>query len=586
MTALSKESSPTRNVILTRLRGPGEFSQAQQEVRSAGAVVLAAEFEEGKGEAARLSSLGMLVPPARVYVISNCRRRGYEEETARLLGALLQNQRILKVGHGLKSLLKAIPGALETQVEDIFDTSIGARLLCEPSRLDSLAEKRIGASIPESSSRTLFGAGQSTENLALKIACIYRLYKSLSRELERKGMGRVAELEMKVVPLLAEMETTGLLVDGERLGDLQRELDEGMCGIRDGLVEMAGGDFNPNSPKQVAEILFDRLRLGEVSGRSTRGWILRKLGEGHPFPGLLLEHRELAKLRDAYVAPLLRKIDAETGRVYPTFWQIVGTGRMSSDMHQIPRSGGIRECFVAPAGGLLLSADYSQIELRVIGAFSQDRELLRSFEEGEDIHRRTASQVFSVGIEEVTEEQRQAAKAINFGLCYGMSARGLAAALSVPLSPASEYMNRFFQAYKGVRFYMREVVKRARKRGYVKTLFGRRIPVGGISDPSASRRSGAEKAAINAPIQGTAGGDLIKLAMLRVREGLRGGGLPARILLQMHDELLLEVKKEAVLEVAGLVKEKMEAPVEGLNVPLHVDISAGPSWGEMATIRL
>jgi DNA polymerase-1 len=397
------------------------------------------------------------------------------------------------------------------------------------------------------------------------------------------------DIELPLAQVLFEMERVGVLVDPDLLRTQSDELGHGMAVLEQRAYEAAGQPFNLGSPKQIREILFDRQRLPVLkktpSGEpSTDEDVLQQLALSYPLPKLILEHRGLSKLKSTYTDKLPRMIDPATGRVHTSFGQATAvTGRLSSsepNLQNIPvrtaEGRRIREAFVAPPGCLLVSADYSQIELRIMAHVSQDPGMLRAFAQNEDIHRATAAEVFGVSPAEVTPDQRRTAKVINFGLIYGMSAFGLAQNLDIERSAAQTYMERYFERYPGVKRYMEETRGQARERGYVETVYGRRLWLPDIRGGSGPRRAAAERAAINAPMQGTAA-DIIKLAMLRVQAWLRGSGLQARLILQVHDELVVEAPAHEVELVQRELHRIMES-VEGLSVPLLVQVGAGPNW--------
>jgi DNA polymerase-1 len=353
--------------------------------------------------------------------------------------------------------------------------------------------------------------------------------------------------------------------------------------------ELAGQPFNLNSPKQIGEILFDRLQLPVVkktpSGTpSTDEEVLQKLAENYPLPKALLDYRSLSKLKSTYTDKLPKMVNPKTGRVHTNYAQAVAvTGRLASNepnLQNIPTRTAegrrIREAFIAPAGSAIMSADYSQIELRIMAHLSGDEAMLRAFAAGEDIHRATAAEIFGVKPEEVGSEQRRYAKVINFGLIYGMSAFGLASNLGIERAAAQMYIDKYFQRFAGVRRFMDETRAQAKRDGYVETVFGRRLWLPEINSPNGPRRQGAERAAINAPMQGTAA-DLIKLSMIAVQRWLDEEGLQAKMVMQVHDELVLEVP-EPELELVRRRLPELMAGVAQLKVPLLAEVGVGPNW--------
>ena len=397
------------------------------------------------------------------------------------------------------------------------------------------------------------------------------------------------DMEIPVSRILQRMERTGVLVDARLLEVQSGELGARMMEFERRAYELAGQPFNLNSPKQLGEILFERQKLPVVkktaSGApSTDEEVLERLAEDHPLPRLLLDWRGLSKLKSTYADKLPKMIDPRTGRVHTSYSQAVAvTGRLASNdpnLQNIPirtaEGRRIREAFVAPPGHQLVSADYSQIELRVMAHISGDEGLLRAFAEGLDVHRATASEVFGVPVAEVTSEQRRYAKVINFGLIYGMSAFGLASNLGIERDAAKSYIERYFARYPGVARYMEETRRRAHQDGYVETVFGRRLWLSEINSPNGPRRQAAERAAINAPMQGTAA-DLIKRAMIAVQDWLDAERLGSRMIMQVHDELVLEVPEAELDRIRRDLPARMTG-VAQLRVPLEVGVGAGPNW--------
>ncbi|GAB4172804.1 MAG: DNA polymerase I [Wenzhouxiangellaceae bacterium] len=397
------------------------------------------------------------------------------------------------------------------------------------------------------------------------------------------------EIEVPLIEVLARMERTGVLVDRARLEQHSRELTRRLEALERQAWALAGGEFNLGSPKQLQEILFDR--LGIPVGRktpkgqpSTAEDVLADLAREHELPRVILEYRSLAKLKNTYTDSLPKKIRPDTGRVHTHYHQAVAaTGRLSSsdpNLQNIPirtdEGRRIRKAFIAPDGWLLLAADYSQVELRIMAHLSGDERLLEAFARGEDIHRATAAEVFGKRPDEVTADERRSAKAINFGLMYGMSAFGLARQLETDRSTAAEYIERYFERYPGVKRYMDQTRALARRQGYVETLFGRRLWLPEIRSRNRQRQQAAERAAINAPLQGTAA-DIIKRAMIDVDRWLVEEQLEARLVMQVHDELVLEVRDDVADEVRTGVIQRMSRAAN-LRVPLVVDAKTGSDW--------
>ena len=399
------------------------------------------------------------------------------------------------------------------------------------------------------------------------------------------------EIEMPLVPVLADIERAGVKVDPDLLGEQSQELAAEMERIEKQAFDEAGTEFNLGSPKQIQEILFERLGL-PVLRRTPKGQpstaedVLEQMADDYALPRLILEHRGLSKLRSTYTETLPRRIHPGTGRVHTSYHQAgAATGRLSSsepNLQNIPvrteAGRRIRRAFIAAPGYRLLAADYSQIELRIMAHLSQDAGLLQAFADGLDIHRATAAEVFGVDPDAVTGEQRRAAKAINFGLIYGMSAWGLARNLGIEQVEAREYIDRYFHRYPGVHDYMERARERGREQGYVETLFGRRLYLPEINSRNGARRQQAERVAINAPMQGTAA-DIIKRAMVRMAQDLDGNGLDARMIMQVHDELVFEVAEDAVETLGERARRAMGGAAE-LDVELLVDIGVGDNWDD------
>jgi DNA polymerase-1 len=396
-------------------------------------------------------------------------------------------------------------------------------------------------------------------------------------------------IEQPLVPVLFRMERTGVLVDRELLKRQSAELAARMLELQSQAHAAAGGPFNVDSPKQLQEILFGKLAIPVIrktpTGQpSTAEDVLEELAASYDLPKLILDYRGVAKLKSTYTDKLPEQIDPHTGRIHTSYHQAVAaTGRLSStdpNLQNIPirtpEGRRIRQAFIAPPGCSLIAADYSQIELRIMAHLSGDKGLLDAFAEDRDVHQATAAEVFSAPLDAVSPEQRRSAKAINFGLIYGMSAFGLARQLGIGRGEAQKYVDLYFERYPGVKRYMDETKQRARDAGFVETLFGRRLYLPDIQSRNQALRQYAERSAINAPMQGSAA-DIIKRAMIAVDAWLQTSGLPARLIMQVHDELILEVADSAADSVASQLRRLMSQAAE-LAVPLKVDIGMGPNW--------
>ncbi|NJD89229.1 MAG: DNA polymerase I [Betaproteobacteria bacterium] len=485
----------------------------------------------------------------------------------------------------------------------VHDTLLASYVLESHQRhdMDSLAMRHLGAKTilyeevaGKGASSICFdqvSVERATEYSAEDSDVTFQLHGALWPQIEADAKLRhiYADIEVPVSGVLLAMERNGVLIDSALLATQGNELGGKMMELERRAHELAGQPFNLASPKQLGEILFGQLKLTPVkktpSGApSTDEEVLEKLALDHPLPKALLEHRALSKLKSTYTDKLPRMVNPRTGRVHTNYAQAVAvTGRLSStdpNLQNIPvrtaEGRRIREAFIAPPGSRIVSADYSQIELRIMAHLSGDASLVQAFAAGEDIHRHTASEVFGVTPAEVTSEQRRYAKVINFGLIYGMSAFGLAGNLGIERAAAQSYMDRYFQRYPGVAAYMERTRNEARDRGYVETVFGRRLWLPDIASANQSRRQGAERQAINAPMQGTAA-DLIKLAMIAVQGWIEAERLATRLIMQVHDELVLEVP-EAELERVKPQVEKLMTGVAELAVPLVVEAGVGENW--------
>lgn len=397
------------------------------------------------------------------------------------------------------------------------------------------------------------------------------------------------QLELPVLQVLFDMERNGVLLDSELLNNQSHELGEKLAGLEQAAFNIAGQPFNLNSPKQIQEILFNQLKLPVIKktpkgAPSTNEDVLQQLALDYPLPKILLEFRGLAKLKSTYTDKLPAMVDANTGRVHTNYAQAVAvTGRLASNdpnLQNIPvrtaEGRRIREAFIAPPGCCIISADYSQIELRIMAHLSQDAGLLNAFAASEDIHSATAAEIFSVPLDEIDQEQRRYAKVINFGLIYGMSEFGLATQLGIERSAARAYMDRYFARYPGVADYMQRTRESAKSNGYVETVLGRRLWLPEINSANGNRRQGAERAAINAPMQGTAA-DIIKLAMITVHDWLISKKMHSKLIMQVHDELVLEVPTDELETVKARLPDLMGNVIE-LDVPLLLEIGAGENW--------
>ena len=522
------------------------------------------------------------------------------------LRPLLENPRLPKVGHNLKYDMSVLANH-GIRLDGIrFDTMLESYVLDSTATrhdMDTLALKHLGHTtihyedVAGKGARQIgfnqVGVEQAAPYAAEDADVTLRLHVlQWPRLAAEPGLKRLfEEIEMPLVPVLSRMERNGVLVDAARLKRHGAELGERLVALERGAHVAAGQPFNLSSPKQIQEILFDKLKLPVLkktpTGQpSTAEDVLAELALDFPLPRLILEYRALSKLKSTYTDRLPAQVNPATGRVHTSYHQAVAaTGRLSSadpNLQNIPvrteEGRRIRQAFIAAPGHTLLAADYSQIELRIMAHLSGDAGLLRAFADGQDIHRATAGEVFGVPPEQVTADQRRSAKAINFGLIYGMSAFGLARQLGIERGAAQHYVDRYFARYPGVKAFMEHTREQARRDGYVETLFGRRLYLPEINAAGSQRRQAAERAAINAPMQGTAA-DLIKRAMIAVDAWLQEAPERGRMILQVHDELILEVPEAGLEAAQSALREHMEGVAE-LAVPLLVGLGVGKNWDE------
>jgi DNA polymerase-1 len=517
----------------------------------------------------------------------------------------LENADAPKLGQNLKYDSHVLANAGITVRGYVHDTLLQSYVLeaHKPHSLDSLAQRHLGRAglsyedvcgkgahqIPFAQVDIERAAEYSCEDSEMTLQVHQTLWPQVEAE---RGLRFVYEkIEMPVTHLLQRIERNGVLIDPVRLAQQSQQLGERMLQLEREAHELAGQPFNMGSPKQIGEILFGKLGLPVIkktaSGSpSTDEEVLDKLAEDYPLPAKLLEHRSLSKLKGTYTDKLPLMVNPKTGRVHTNYAQAVAvTGRLSSNepnLQNIPirtaEGRRVREAFIAPPGRVIVSADYSQIELRIMADISGDENLLKAFAEGMDVHRATAAEVFGVEPAAVTSEQRRYAKTINFGLIYGMGAFGLAASLGIERAAATQYIERYFARYPGVKRYMDETKTSAREKGYVETLFGRRIYLPEINGGNGPRKAGAERQAINAPMQGTAA-DLVKLAMIAVQAALDDAHKQTLMVLQVHDELVFEVP-EAELDWVRTEVPRLMAGVAQLKVPLLAEVGVGPNWDE------
>jgi DNA polymerase-1 len=524
------------------------------------------------------------------------------KEALAQLKPIFEDKGISKIGHDLKRLI-LILRRHGIELKGIsFDTMLGAYCLnpnhTEPD-LDTLVQTYLKLSRRYKEEKKINTAQMPIEKAAQMVGeeaeLIFRLYQVLNVQLKaKKQMSLFTEIELPLVPVLAEMEWWGVRVDRAYLEELAKQFTSRLREIERNIFVLAGEQFNINSPQQLRHILFEKLKLPPVKktkgkgGYSTDAEVLNKLALLHPLPKEILRYRMLMKLKSTYIDILPQLIHPQTGRIHTSYNQAVtATGRLSSsnpNLQNIPTRGeegkAIRRAFIPEDGWYYLAADYSQIELRLLAHFSQDEKLLEAFLRGEDIHAHTASEVFGVHPEAITSDMRRQAKVINFGIIYGMSPYGLSKELDLSVKMAQQYIEEYFKRYPGVKRYIETVLKQAREQGYVETLFKRRRYLPEINSKNLTLRKAAERIAINTPIQGTAA-EIIKKAMIALGEAIKKQGLKSKMIMQVHDELIFEVPPEEIALMQQLVKEKMES-VMSLRVPLTVKIKIGKNWAEVS----
>lgn len=529
-----------------------------------------------------------------------------EDAVLGALKPLLEDPKVAKLGQNLKYDANVLANhgiALRGIAEDTMLESYVLDSTASRHDMDSLALKYLGHSTIHFEDIAGKGAKQLTFNqIALDQAGPYaaedaditlRLHRELSPKLAQHDslVSVYREIELPLVPVLSRIERNGALVSRDMLAKQSQELAVKIDELEKQAHELAGGPFNLSSPKQLGEILFTKLEIPVIKktpkgAPSTAEEVLVELANDYPLPKVILDYRSLAKLKSTYTDKLPELIDPDTGRIHTSYHQAVAaTGRLSSSDPNLqnipirtPEGRRIRKAFIAEKGYKILAADYSQIELRIMAHLSGDEGLIKAFERGEDIHRATAAEVFGVATDEVSDEQRRNAKAINFGLIYGMSAFGLGRQLHIGRNEAQSYIDLYFERYPGVLRYMDDTRKLAADKGYVETLFGRRLHLPEINARNGQRRQAAERTAINAPMQGSAA-DIIKRAMINVDAFLQDSKLDALLIMQVHDELVLEVKADQVDELKAELVKLMSGAAD-LAVPLEVDVGVGDSWDE------
>lgn len=530
-------------------------------------------------------------------------------ECLKELKSLLENPQIRKIGQNIKYEAMVLMN-FGIRLEGVaFDTMVASYVLnpAKPNHnLDDIALEHLGVRI--TSITELIGTGKKQICLdqvdidkVYRYGCqdsdvTFRLAKVLRAKLKAKDLEDLFEtMEMPLVMVLADMEWAGVAIDKKLLARFSGEMEKSLGALTKDIHRLAGEEFNINSPKQLAEILFEKLKLRMVkktkTGASTDVGVLQELSEVHPLPREILKFRELSKLKSTYVDALPLLVNPKTGRVHTSFNQTVtATGRLSSsdpNLQNIPvrteEGRKIRAAFVAEGKNVLVSADYSQIELRVLAELSGDKQLIKAFKDGADIHRYTASLIFNVPMKDVTDSMRGSAKTVNFGVLYGMGPVSLAKSLNISMDAARDFIKAYFDRYPSVKNFMEENLQKARRDGFVSTAFKRRRYIPEILSGDPRTKSFAERTANNAPIQGTAS-DIIKIAMRDIDQQIRKDGFRSRMILQVHDELLFEAPKPELKDLVPMVRKLMCGAV-AFKVPMEVSVKAGPNWLDMAEVK-
>ncbi len=616
------EMPPLAEAAQEVVRGAEALEAWIAEAREAGRLSVDLETTSLDEMAAEIVGIALAVAPGRAAYVPVGHRTGGDGDllgeaalvegqislaaALETLGPVLADSSVLKIGQNLKYDMKVLArhGVEVGPIDDTMLISYALDAGLGGHGMDELSERHLGhRPVPI---KELIGSGKSQitfDRVEIETAAAYaaedaevtlRLWHVLRPRLAAEGLSTVYHtLERPLVPVLAEMERAGIKLDRDVLARQSSRFAQKMAELEEEIHKLAGREFNVGSPKQLGEILFDEMGLEGGKKGKTGAWgtgadVLETLAAaGHDLPARVLDWRAVSKLRSTYTDALPGHINAETGRVHTSFsLAATTTGRLAStdpNLQNIPvrteEGRAIREAFVAEAGNVILSLDYSQIELRILAHIADIAALKAAFREGQDIHAATASEVFGVPVEGMDPMVRRQAKAINFGVIYGISAFGLANQLRIPQGEAKAFIDAYFEKFPGIRAYMDATKKGARERGYVETVFGRRIHTPGINQKGPGRGF-AERAAINAPIQGSAA-DVIRRAMIRIPDALREAGLSGRMLLQVHDELLFEVPEGEAKETAATVKRVMEGaclPAVDLSVPLVVDAGTGATW--------
>ncbi|MCH5184909.1 MAG: DNA polymerase I [Oscillospiraceae bacterium] len=571
--------------VFREITSVGELERLAETIGAEGCISADIEFSGSKLTAAGISF------GKNSYYISNIN----EDDMLRILLPVLENGNIKKTVCDIKSALVNLDGKACINGID-YDIAVASYLI-DPSvseySFDYMSQKYLGISVTDESGTgqmSFFEESSDYTQKCRKVAAYAMIREKTAEILKKNNQTKLFEdIEMPLIKVLADMQIAGMYIDRGALGEFAQKLSEGIKACEDRIYDMAGEEFNINSPQQLGTVLFDKMGLPPSKkskrGYSTNAEVLEKLKPKHEIISHILEYRHLAKLKSTYCDSILSLINTKTGRIHSVFNQMVTvTGRISStepNMQNIPvrteLGREIRKMFIAERDDfILVDADYSQIELRILAHMSGDRNMIDAFNSGEDIHTVTASQVFGVPVSEVTKAQRSNAKAVNFGIVYGIGEYSLAGDLNISVAEAKRYINQYLEKYSGVRDYMSGIKERAKADGYVKTMMNRIRYIPELKSSNYNVRSFGERAAMNMPIQGTAA-DIIKLAMIRVHKRLAEGKFRSKLIIQVHDELLIETCVSEKEEVKAILREEMENAAE-LSVPLVVDMSEGRSW--------
>ena len=593
---------PERNDIVVDT--PEALESLVRALEEAGRFAIHLETTDGVPMKAEILGIALAASEEETYYISleGQVSSDSDPERDRVLSALrpvLESPSIKKIGHDLKAAAVTLV-RYGISLEGMDGDTMVASYVLNPSRrnhkLDEIALEYGDRKIAPAKTAKKKKQADWTEKKAGEQACeaahtTFGLHQKLASQIEEGGFETLyRDLEIPLIPVLARMEFAGVKVDTELLQQISHELGEKIAVLEETIYDLAEGQFNINSPQQLGTILFEKLKLPVIrktkTGYSTDMEVLKELSKTHDLPASVLEYRSLAKLKSTYLDALPKLAHPDTGRIHTAFNQAVtATGRLSSsepNLQNIPIrteiGKRIRSAFIPEDGCVLLSADYSQVELRIMAHLAEDPILIEAFRNGEDIHTRTACEVFGIPVEMMVPEMRRQAKAINFGIIYGLSAFGLARDLNVDMKIAKAFIDGYFQRYKGVKTFIDRTLDEARKNGYVETIMGRRRYLPEINSKNNTARKFAERTAVNTPVQGSAA-DMIKKAMIRIEEAMDAQGLKSRMILQVHDELLFEVPEDERERVEAVVIEEMEG-VQALKVPLKVDAGTGKTWAD------